>query len=60
MLGYSNLQPLKAFETSYSMSHLVILNLGKGDWQQGFSMAVAQLWMSNGITILIVTNSLLY
>lgn len=40
------------------MSHLVILNLGKGDWQQGFSMVVAQLWMSNGITPMQMTGSL--
>ncbi|OKH33953.1 Chase2 sensor protein [[Phormidium ambiguum] IAM M-71] len=39
------------------MSHLVILNLGKGDWQQGFSMVVAQLWMSNG-TPMQITGSL--
>lgn len=40
------------------MSHLVILNLGKGDWQQGFSMVVAQLWMSNSITPMQITGSL--
>ncbi|MBE9228802.1 CHASE2 domain-containing protein [Phormidium sp. LEGE 05292] len=40
------------------MSHLFILNLGKGDWQQGFSMVVAQLWMSNSITPMQMTGSL--
>lgn len=40
------------------MSHLVILNLGKGDWQQGFSMVVAQLWMNDAITPMQMTGSL--
>jgi CHASE2 domain-containing sensor protein len=26
------------------MSQLVVLNLGKGDWKQGFSTVIAQLW----------------
>lgn len=26
------------------MSQLVVLNLGKGDWQQGFGTVIAQLW----------------
>lgn len=39
------------------MTHLVILNLGKGDWQQGFSMVVAQLWMSDR-TPMQITGSL--
>lgn len=29
------------------MSYLVILNLGKGDWQQGFPMVIAQMCMSD-------------
>ncbi len=40
------------------MNHLVILNLGKGDWQQGFPMVVAQLWMSDGIAPMQMTGSL--
>ncbi|HBB35988.1 MAG TPA: Chase2 sensor protein [Cyanobacteria bacterium UBA8803] len=40
------------------MSHLIILNLGKGDWQQGCPMVVAQLWMSDRITPMQITGSL--
>ena len=40
------------------MSHLVILNLGKGNWQQGCPMVVAQLWMSNDKTPMQMTGSL--
>lgn len=40
------------------MSHLVILNLGKGDWQQGCPMVVAQLWMSDDKTPMQMTGSL--
>ncbi|MBW4573837.1 MAG: CHAT domain-containing protein [Aphanothece sp. CMT-3BRIN-NPC111] len=29
------------------MSQLVVLNLGKGNWQQGFSSIVAQLWQTD-------------
>lgn len=30
-----------------AMSQLVVLNLGKGNWQQGFSSIVAQLWQTD-------------
>ena len=39
------------------MTHLVILNLGKGDWQQGFPMVVAQMCMSDR-TPMQITGSL--
>jgi hypothetical protein len=29
------------------MSQLVVLNLGKGDWQKGFDTVIAQLWESH-------------
>ncbi len=29
------------------MSQLVVLNLGKGNWQHGFPTAIAQLWQQN-------------
>ena len=32
------------------MSQLVVLNLGKGNWQQGFSTSVAQLWQADSLT----------
>jgi CHASE2 domain-containing sensor protein len=41
------------------MSQLVILNLGKGNWQQGCPMVVAQLWMSDRTTPMQMTGSLL-
>ncbi|PSF33169.1 Chase2 sensor protein [Aphanothece hegewaldii CCALA 016] len=28
-------------------SQLVVLNLGKGDWKQGYTTVIAQLWQSN-------------
>jgi CHASE2 domain-containing sensor protein len=40
------------------MSHLAILNLGKGNWQQGCPMVVAQLWMSDETTPMQITGSL--
>jgi CHASE2 domain-containing sensor protein len=40
------------------MSHLVILNLGQGNWQQGCPMVVAQLWMSDDKTPMQMTGSL--
>ncbi len=40
------------------MSHLVILNLGKGNWQQGCPMVVAQLWMSDDKTPMQMVGSL--
>jgi CHASE2 domain-containing sensor protein len=40
------------------MSHLVVLNLGKGDWQQGCPMVAAQLWMTDRVTPMQITGSL--
>jgi CHASE2 domain-containing sensor protein len=40
------------------MSHLVILNLGQGNWQQGCPMFVAQLWMSDDTNPMQITGSL--
>ncbi|MBF2026979.1 MAG: CHASE2 domain-containing protein [Oscillatoriales cyanobacterium C42_A2020_001] len=40
------------------MSQLVVLNLGKGDCQQGFSLVTAQLWLDNSVTPMQLTGSL--
>ena len=40
------------------MSQLVVLNLGKGNWQQGFATVVAQLWQSHSRTPIQFTGSL--
>lgn len=40
------------------MSQLVVLNLGKGHWQQGFSTVIAQLWQPNDPTPVQFTGGL--
>lgn len=40
------------------MSQLVVLNLGKGDCQQGFSLVTAQLWLDDNVTPMQLTGSL--
>jgi len=40
------------------MSHLVVLNLGKGDWQQGCPSVTAQLWLAHSSTPMQFTGAL--
>ncbi|MBF2029824.1 MAG: CHASE2 domain-containing protein [Oscillatoriales cyanobacterium C42_A2020_001] len=40
------------------MSYLVVLNLGKGDWQSGLPTVIAQLWDSQSSTPMQFTGSL--
>jgi len=40
------------------MSQLVVLNFGKGNWQQGFPTVIAQLWETDSRTPMKVTGSL--
>lgn len=40
------------------MHNLVVLNLGKGNWQTGFPAVTAQLWESEGLTPMQFTGSL--
>ena len=40
------------------MSQLVVLNLGRGDWQNGFSAVTAQLWQSDAAVPMQFTGAL--
>jgi hypothetical protein len=40
------------------MSYLIVLNLGKGDWQTGWSAVMAQLWVDHQPNPMQFTGSL--